>query len=94
MSEDVVGTLLDGRTIVRKTKCQAVTSGPFSVSISIPELEIIDAVLQIQINSTTPPTHAYGIHSKAISENNIVGFTIQELGAGCTICLEVVALGH
>jgi len=43
--------------------------------------------------STDPKTFAYGIQHKQIV-GNVVGFTIQEVGAGTTLTAEGVFLGY
>jgi len=90
---EVVGTLVDGRTIVKVTHVHVVGSGTVWVELTVPILEKIDAILDLEIKNTDPKTGAYGITHKTIT-GNIVGFTIHEVVAGTTLTTEGAFLGH
>jgi len=93
----ILGTLQDGRTIARGTITQLVTAGPYYLTVAIPNLRVIDAILDINIDRTDPSTVTYGICCKTIGVNAqgqpTVGFTVQELGASTTVSASVVAIG-
>jgi hypothetical protein len=88
----VVGTLKDGRTVAKATLTQVVGAGVVYLTVTITELQTIDAVLEVHTVSTDPKTYAYGPEHVTVA-GNVVGFTLREVGAGTTLTAEVVALG-
>jgi len=89
----IIGTLLDGRTIVKTTHVQVVPAGTVWLEVTVPELKHIDAVLNVQVEDTDPKTYAYGPQHKTIV-GNVVGISLQEVGATTTLTLEVVTIGY
>lgn len=99
--ESIVGTLQDGRTIVRAKEDFVVFTPPHYCRITITKLNKIDCILDINIRSVSPKATVYGICDKTISESAtgiVVGFTVGHIPAGITatgttITPEVVVIG-
>ena len=89
----LVATLLDGRSIEKASCSQVVTSGMIHLTVTLTYLKSIDAVLEIHSTNESPRTTAYGPEHVTVS-GNIVGFTLQAVGAGTTLYFDVVALGY
>lgn len=103
--ESIVGTLRDGRTIVRSKECAVVRGGILTwyVSIGFQKLNTIDAILDLQVRSTDPASNIASIAQKSITRHAtggypVVGFTVFDIPAGITatgttLCTECVAIG-
>jgi len=89
----IVGTLQDGRSIEKVTHIHVVTAGSCWVEFTTPILKNIDAVLHIEVDETSPETHAYGFSHKKIT-GNTVGVSIHEIGTGTSITLVSTLLGY
>lgn len=101
-ASDIVGTLKDGRTIARSRENFIVTTPPHYCQVNIPNLELIDVIVDINIRNVSPKALVYGICDKQITVHTdgtpIVGFTVCNIATGITatgttITAEVVAVG-
>jgi hypothetical protein len=86
------GTLKDGDTIAHGSTTEVVSSGLVYVQVTISELESIDVLLNAIVTNTSPRTTSGAISHPDISAN-IVGVTIENVGAGTTLTLQIVAIG-
>jgi len=89
---DIVGTWLDGRTVAKKSQCDVVASGDVGLSITIPELDHIETILQVQVDRTSPPAQT-GVFSHKSITNNVVALTLMDVSVGNTLCWQLVAVG-
>jgi hypothetical protein len=63
------------------------------VQVTITELGTIDAVLNAIVTNSSPRTTSGAISHPDISAN-VVGITIENVGAGSTLTAEIVAVGY
>ena len=101
--ESIVGTLRDGRTIVRAKEDFIVFTPPHYCQISVTKLNRIDAILDINIRGVSPKAIIYGICDKTITRHAtggypVVGFTVGYIAngitaTGTTVTPEIVVLG-
>lgn len=84
--------LSDGQVIARSRMWQVLGSGDSAVVVTVPDLRMIRAVLDVQFYSDPDTSVQEGYMDKKIY-GNTVGMTIYELEAGTTLIVEVVALG-
>jgi len=92
-TDTIVATALDGRTTIKTVKCEVVVSGMLYLSVTVDYITTIDAVLDVKTVSTSPATTAYG-EQMITSSGNVVGLTLFAVGAGTTLCWEVVSQGY
>lgn len=105
VDESIVGTLQDGRTIVRSKDCTVIRDNilTYHVQINFTLLNTIDAILDLQVRSTTPASNIASITQKKITRHAtlghpVVGFTVYDVprgitATGTTVCTECVAIG-
>lgn len=102
LSHSIVGTLRDGRTIARSMENFVVKgSSIWYCRVAVPNLRVIDAILDINIRSVSPKATVYGICDKTVSyvgKHPCVGFTVGHIpngitATGTTITPEVVVVG-
>lgn len=103
--ESIVGTIKDGRTIVRSKKCQIFRDNilTYYVTIEFKHLNVIDCILDLQVRSISPASNIASIQGKTITRHAtgghpVVGFTVYAIPAGIThtgttVCTECVAIG-
>jgi len=90
--ENIVATLLDGRTIARGTSTYVfATAGNYAITVTINEHRITEKM--IEYLPTTNPTTDPGTPTNVVITGNVVGFTLIGVGAGTTLTAEVVAVG-
>ncbi|GAH49146.1 unnamed protein product [marine sediment metagenome] len=87
----IVATLYDGRTIAKGVTTQAVLAGATYVTVTIPNLNFIEEILNVQVH-TDPSCSISGFGNKNIS-GKVVGITIAGVDAGTTLTLEIIAVG-
>lgn len=101
-TSDIVGTLKDGRILARARENFIVTIPPHYCQVNIPNLELIDCIIDINIRNVSPKALVYGICDKQITVHTdgtpIVGFTVANIATGITatgttITAEVVVCG-
>ena len=105
VDESIVGTLQDGRTIVRSKDCTVIRDNilTYYIQINFTRLNIIDAILDLQVRSTTPPSNIASLTQKKITRHATLGHPVVGLtvfgvpsgitGTGTTVCTECVAIG-
>ena len=87
----IVTTLLDGRTVAKGVTVYNCLAATISVSVTIPNLNFIEEILNVQINAPNMsgcPTWGH----KNIS-GNVLGITICGVASGITVTLEAIAIG-
>jgi len=88
----IVATLQDGRVMAyAKRDMGVVSAGALPVAVRVPDLRLIEYVIQIQIN-VDPLVEPGFIVNKKIT-GNVVGFTLYAVSAGTTLNAEVIAIG-
>ncbi|GAI99724.1 unnamed protein product [marine sediment metagenome] len=89
----IVATLLDGRTVAKGVTVHNCLPGEttISVEITIPNLNFIEEILNIQINAPEKESCPTWGH-KNISDN-VIGLTICGLADGITATVEAIAIG-
>ena len=87
----IVTTLLDGRTVAKGVTTQAVIWDAY-VTVTVPNLNFIEEVLNIQWHTEGPPVKYVDLGNKNIV-GNVVGITVSGVGDGTTLTLEVIAIG-
>ncbi len=90
----IVCTVYDGRTIAKSTQTIAVLAGDIGLSITFPELDNVETVLEVEVMVTVPPVETPGAFSHKNIQGNVVGITLWDISAGCTLTWEMVAIGH
>lgn len=101
LPHSIAGTIKDNRTIARAYKKVVVYVPPAYVEVTIPNLRMIDAILDINVRKAEPKATVYGICDKTIrmvGPNPVVGFTVAYIASGITaigttVTFEVVAIG-
>ena len=86
----IVTTLLDGRTVAKGVTVELIGVLAY-VTVTVPNLNFIEEVLNIQWH-TDPPVNYVDLGNKNIS-GNVVGITVSGDADGTTLTLEVIALG-
>ena len=86
----IVTTLLDGRTVAKGVTTQPVIWDAY-VTVTVPNLNFIEEVLNIQWH-TDPPVDYVDLGNKNIS-GNVVGITVTGPETGTTLTLEIIAIG-
>jgi hypothetical protein len=106
----ICATLRDNRTIARgsTSKILAYVDGiqpPWYLEVAIPNLNRIDAILDINIRTVSPKACPYGIADITIGRNEqgqpVVGFTVCDMtfigigntATGVTVTSDVVCVG-
>lgn len=88
----IVGEWKDDRTVAKGVTTEVVASGMVYLTVTVPNLNFIEEILDLQVSHTDPATTAYGLCNKTI-EGNVVGITVTNVGAGTTLTLEAIAVG-
>ena len=91
-AHEAIAILSDGQVIARSRMWQVLASGDSNVVITVPDLRLIRAVLDVQFWSLPDTSVKEGYMDKRI-HGNVVGMTIYEVEAGTTLIVEVIALG-
>ncbi|MCW4049507.1 MAG: hypothetical protein NWE89_07190 [Candidatus Bathyarchaeota archaeon] len=86
----IVTTLLDGRTVAKGVSVTPVVWMAY-VTVTVPNLNFIEEVLNIQWH-TDPPVDYVDVGNKNIS-GNVVGISLSGSGTGTTLTLEIIAIG-
>ena len=86
----IVTTLLDGRTVAKGVTVELIGTLAY-VTVTVPNLNFIEEVLNIQWH-TDPPVNYVDLGNKNIS-GNVVGITVSGDADGTTLTLEVIAIG-
>lgn len=91
VDESSVGTLKDGRTIVRSKSSDIFRDNilTYYVTIEFKHLSVIDAILDLQVRSTDPALNIASITQKEITRHTvhghpIIGFTVYDVPSGIT----------
>ena len=104
-TESIVGTLKDGRTMVRSNSADIFRDNirTYYVTINFTKLNTIDAILDLQVRSTVPASNIASIQGKSITRDTVnghpvVGFTVFDVpsgitATGATCTTECVAIG-
>lgn len=102
-ASDIVGTLQDQRILARARENFIVTIPPHYCQVTIPNLNKLDCILDINIRNVSPKALVYGICDKSVTYDPstgqvVVGFTVANIATGITatgttITAEVVAVG-
>jgi len=88
----VVALTKDERTIAKGYTKQVLAAGNHYVTITIPNLQYIEEVLQWNFRYD-PSTIATGPVGEMNIVGNVVGVTIYDLLAGTTLTVECIAIG-
>jgi len=91
-SHDRVATLQDGRVIAQAKRSTIVDAGNVNFNIRVPDLRMIEYVLQVEFYSDPDTYIESGFMDKKIT-GNVVGMTIYGVAAGTTLTVEVIAIG-
>ena len=86
----IVTTLFEGRTVAKGVTVELI-GALAHVTVTIPNLNFIEEVLNIQWH-TDPPINYVDLGNKDIS-GNVVGITVSGTADGTTLTLEVIAIG-
>lgn len=87
----IVTTLLDGRTVAKGVSVTPVVWDAY-VSVTIPNLNFIEEILNIQWHTDGPAVDYVDLGNKTIT-GNAVGITVTGAGTGTTLTLEIIAIG-
>jgi len=105
------GTLQDGRTIAKSQVTEIVTwhnniTPPIHLTVYFPQMNLIDAILDVNIKTVSPPACVFGICQKQIGRHvsegyPVVGFTVVSMtyissgltATGVTVTAEAVVIG-
>jgi len=99
-----VGSLKDGRTIIRSNQTQVIRGGILTwyFQLNFSHASVIDAVLDLQVRSTTPGTNVSNLTQKVITRHAtlghpVLGTTLYGIPQGMTVVgftcvVEAVAL--
>ena len=91
--ENIIATLLDGRTIARGSATYVfATSGNYAISVTINEHRLTEAVFRY--NLCTNPLCDPGTSTCEKITGNTVGVTLIGIGQGTTLQVEVIASGY
>ena len=85
-------TFKDGDTLVEYEHTEVVASGMVVVTVSMPVLQTIEKVLTCLVTLTDPATTTGAISNVKVS-GTTVGMTLENIGAGTTITINVAAVG-
>lgn len=88
----IVATLYDGRTIAKATQIIVVNAGDIGLTITIPELDNVEHVLELEVLTTSPPAEA-GTFSHKVITANVVAVTLMNVSVGTTLTYECIAIG-
>lgn len=88
----VVGTLLDGRTIAKGVTVHNCLFTPIYVEVTIPNLNFIEEILNVQVHTNLPPEGCPTFGNKNIS-GNVLGITVCGVADGVTATVEAIAVG-
>ncbi|GAG54994.1 unnamed protein product [marine sediment metagenome] len=86
----IVTTLFEGRTVAKGVTTELIGALAY-VTVTVPNLNFIEEVLNIQWH-TDPPIDFCDVGNKNIS-GNVVGVTISGTETGTTLSLEIIAIG-
>jgi len=89
----IVATLKDGRTIARARETVVVATGDITLDITVPELDRIEHVLDVEVLTTNPPVAIDGPFSHKAISTNVVNITLFGVEAGTTLTWELIAIG-
>jgi len=87
----IVTTLLDGRTVAKGVTTYNCLAATISVEITIPNLNFIEEILNIQIHA--PGSASCPTWGQKTIVGNVVGLTICGLADGITATVEAIAIG-
>ncbi len=87
----IVTTLLDGRTVAKGVTVTPVVWMAY-VTVTVPNLNFIEEVLNIQWHTEGPAVDYVDVGNKNIV-GNVVGITVTGAGTGTTLTLEIIAIG-
>ena len=87
----IVTTLLDGRTVAKGVTTQPVIWDAY-VTVTVPNLNFIEEVLNIQWHTEGPQVDYVDVGNKNIV-GNVLGITICCVADGVTVTVEGIAIG-
>jgi len=82
----------DGNVFAEATYTQVVAAGDVAVLVRVPDLRMIESIINVEIE-TNPATYADGWYGQKLITGNVVGLTIFQVNAGTTLSVHVVAIG-
>lgn len=89
-SNAIVAILQDGRVIAYSKRAVGVIEDNTAINIRVPDLKMIEYVLQVQF--ITDPNIVCTAVDKSIA-GNVVGMTLATPDVGTTLTVEVIAIG-